>query len=81
MRCPREPAQEEVAWYLPWVTWEVRRYVHDFDTGHVSGWRAMASLLTVYHRELLATSISMRTTTFMRASCIFNAVVERTSMP
>ena len=42
-------------------------YVPDFDIdiGHVSGWRAMGSLPPVYRAELLASSISIFTTTFI----------------
>ena len=56
--------QEEVARQLPWLSWEVHRYVPDFDIGHVSGyrWQPVASLPPVYRAELLASSISMFTT-------------------
>ena len=55
--------QEEVARKLLWVSREVHRYVPDFEIGHVLGWQPMASLPPVYRVELLASSISMFTTT------------------
>ena len=55
--------QDEMARQLPWLSQEVHRYVPDFDIGHVSGWQPMASLPPVYRVELLASSISMFTTT------------------
>ena len=55
--------QEEVAQKLLWVSQEANRYVPDFEIGHISGWQPMASLPPVYRVELLASSISMFTTT------------------
>jgi hypothetical protein len=45
------------------VSREVNRHVPDFDIGHVSEWQPMASFPPVYRVELLASLISMFTTT------------------
>ena len=51
----------------------------EFDIRHVSGWRSMASLPPVYRVELLASSISMFTTIWLKEPCIFHALVKITN--
>ena len=58
--------QEEVARWLLWLSREVHRYVPDFEIGHVSGWQPMASLPPVYRDVLVASSISMFTSTWLK---------------